>query len=147
VGTAGLAGTTPLSHFAPWNYLSPSARLGAESIRVQRVPEDLIRCFFEMGQIHGVRIFGSRRPTRTARRHFRRSASGPAFDERLTSKIEPWLFRAGALLAPLGVPVGCVNPDEPVMIHDTRRNYFLIVIRSNKPGTQIVHTSLANGRR
>jgi len=76
VGTAGLAGTTPLSHFAPWDYLSPSARLGAESIRVQRVPEDLIRCFFEMGQIHGVRIFGSRRPKRTAGPSLQAPASG-----------------------------------------------------------------------
>src|ERR1017187_2409668 len=35
--TAGLAGTIPLSRFAPWNYLSPSARLAADPIRVQRV--------------------------------------------------------------------------------------------------------------
>src|ERR1035437_5005181 len=53
-GTTGLAGTTQLSRFAPWDYLSPPARLGADLIRVQRVREDLIRCFFEMGQIHGV---------------------------------------------------------------------------------------------
>src|ERR1017187_7351806 len=28
VGTTGLAGTTPLSRFTTWDYLSPSARLG-----------------------------------------------------------------------------------------------------------------------
>ena len=81
--------------------------------------------FLRNWQIHGVRIFGSQRPKRTARRHFRRSASGPVqSDERLTSK--PGTLGAWRQLpALLGVPVGCVNPDEPVMIHDTRRNFFL----------------------
>src|ERR1035437_3975787 len=37
VGTAGLAGTTPLSRVAPWDYLSPPARPGADLNRVQRV--------------------------------------------------------------------------------------------------------------
>src|SRR5664280_2475988 len=79
-------------------------------------------------------------------RHSRRPRPGPVqSDERLTSK--PGTLGAGRQLpALLGVPVGCVNSEEPVMIHDTRRNYFLVVIRSNKPDTQIVHTSLANGR-
>src|ERR1035437_5604174 len=78
--------------------------------------------------------------------HSRRPRPGPVqSDERLTSK--PGTLGAGRQLpALLGVPVGCVNSEEPVMIHDTRRNYFLIVIRSNKQGTQIIHTSLASGR-
>src|ERR1035441_5059171 len=37
VGTAGLAGTTPLSLFTARDYLSPPARPGADPMRVQRV--------------------------------------------------------------------------------------------------------------
>src|ERR1035437_4082643 len=65
-GYSGSHGYNPVKSFCSLGLPVPISEAGAESIRVQRVPEDLIRCFFEMGQIQGVRIFCSRRPKRTA---------------------------------------------------------------------------------
>src|ERR1035437_7526924 len=52
-GTTGLAGTTQLSRFTPWDYLSPPARLGAGLIGVKRVRPGT-------GQIHVAGMFGER---------------------------------------------------------------------------------------
>src|ERR1017187_4172167 len=125
VGTAGLAGTTPLSHVAPWDYLSPPARPGADPNRVQRVRA--IRAGFFMTTFldnwKNSNYWDVQLPESQGGREAAASDASrprPASAERLASKPEPLVLGPGALLALLGISVRYIKtPAEALQVVDS----------------------------
>src|ERR1035441_1212384 len=119
VGTAGLAGTTPLSRFTARDYLSPPARPGADTMRVQRVRVKragvLINTFLEHREesncwdVHAPDSEGEGEAVAPDVPPIPRPAD-PA--ERWASKPEPLVLGPGALLALLGISVRYINSPE-----------------------------------
>src|ERR1017187_3126431 len=118
VGTAGLAGTTPLSRVAPWDYLSPPARPGADPNRVQRVLA--IRAGFFMttfldnwknSNYWDVQLPESQGGREAAASDVSRPRPAPPA-ELLASKPELLVLAPGALLAMLDTSVRYVNSPE-----------------------------------
>src|ERR1019366_6470801 len=141
VGTAGLAGTTPLSRVAPWDYLSPPARPGADPNRVQRVRA--IRAGFFMttfldnwknSNYWDVQLPESQGDGEAVASDASRPR--PASAERLPAKPEPLALDAGALLALLGISVRYVNSPEAaaraVEILVDKAGHFCLDVESGK---------------
>src|ERR1035437_2629684 len=109
VGTAGLAGTSVLSRFASWVYLSPPARPGADPLRVRRVRTGragfLMTTFLDnwedsnCWEVHAPEPQGGGEAVASDVPRPRPAASAA----RATSKPEPLVLGAGALLALLGI--------------------------------------------
>src|ERR1017187_10296039 len=122
VGTAGLAGTTPLSRVAPWDYLSPPARAGADPNRVQRVRA--IRAGFFMTTFldnwKNSNYWDVQLPEPQGDGEAVASDASrprPASAERLPSKPEPLALCAGALLTLLGISVRYIKtPAEALQV-------------------------------
>src|ERR1035437_10042685 len=115
-GTAGSAGTTPLSRFTAWDYLSPPARPGADPMRVQRVRVKragvLMTTFLDNWEdsncwdVHAPDSEGEGEAV--ARDVLRAVASAKG----LPAKPEPLVLGAGALLALLGISVRYIKSLE-----------------------------------
>src|ERR1039458_5781936 len=118
VGTAGLAGTTPLSRVAPWDYLSPPARPGADPNRVRRV-RAIGEGFFMTTFLDNWKNsnYWDVQPPKSEGDGEAGASDVPrprpaASAERLPAKPEPLVLGPGALLALLATSVRYVNSPE-----------------------------------